>query len=407
MNSAATEYVVALLQDSLGLAEGALAPDLVPRELAELVVEAVKGSESSAAAEPLLEQRISNFLEEFEEVVLDRDGFFLRKARWPAGAPYAACLTHDVDNISKPLSHIIGIRERFSRADILLALLGLRSLYNNIAYVASLEEERRLRSSFFLLSASYNLSAISSLLNKLKDEGWDIGLHGDFGTYNSAEKMAAAVARFRAQTGLEPRGLREHFLQFDYGTSWGIINSQGFDYDTSVGNRNKLGFRLGLCTPFHPPDASWRPIQVLEVPLVLMDTTLWGYLKRTEEDGIKDFVCLKDKVARVEGLYTILWHQEALRMKGGRLYARLLDTLLGDGCYIGSGAAIARWWDERARSMTFNGNEFSMEGSPQGLCLRFKAKEERNLSLDGGRVEMKAADTTINTATGGFKLRVT
>lgn len=407
MNPDAEQYVVSMLCDSLGLAERVLTPDLVPRELAELLMDAVRGSEGSASAEPLVEQRIAGFLRDFEEVALDRDGFLLRKARWPAGVRYAACLTHDVDNISRPLGHIVGIRERFSSLDLLLAVLGVRSPYDNIDLVASLEERRRLRSSFYLLSSNYDLSTLSEKLRKLEDRGWDIGLHGDFGTHNSPERMASAVAKFKAQTGIQPKGLREHFLQFDYGQSWGIIDGQGFDYDTTVGNRDSLGFRLGLCTPFRPPDAGWKPLRILELPLTLMDTTLWGYLKRTEEEGMRDFISLKEKVDRVGGLYMILWHQEAVRMKGGRLYTRLLDALLRDGCFIGSGAAVTKWWNGRGLPMTFSGNEFSMDASPEGLCLVFKAKEERKLSLDGGRFETRSADTVMQTAAGGFRLKVT
>ena len=378
----------------------------MPSELGELIVAATKGGESLASEDPTLEMRVMGFLKELEEASLDEEGFLLRKARWPGGARYAACLTHDVDNISRPRSHIIAVRERFSTPDLLLALLGLKSLYNNIVYTASMEERRRLRSSFYLLSSGYDLEGIADTLRELQGLGWEIGLHGDFGTHDTHDNMAAAVARFKSQTRIEPRGLREHFLRFDYEKSWGIMDSLGFDYDTSVGNRDKLGFRLGLCAPFHPPGPDWKPRRLLELPLVLMDTTLWGYLKRTEEEGIRDFASLKEKVEGVEGLFTILWHQEAMRMKGGRIYPRLLDLLVADGCFAGSGAAITRWWLGRSRPMTLRGSEFAMEGSPDGLRLVFKAKEERKLSLDGGRMEIKSTGTTIDAPAGGFRLKV-
>ncbi|HUK75275.1 MAG TPA: hypothetical protein VLU99_05725, partial [Nitrososphaerales archaeon] len=254
MSPEAAEYVAAFLTDSLGLAQGALPPGQVPSDLAELLVAALSGREDSASDQPILEQKIQAFLGQFEEATLDRRGYLLRKARWPGGASYAACLTHDVDNLSRPMGHIVKIRGRFSAADFWLSLLGLRSLYDNLAYTAALEESRNLRSSFYFLSSNYDLSKISARVRRLSEGGWDMGLHGDFGTHDSAEKMAAAVAAFKEKTGLTPRGLREHFLQFDYAKTWGIIDAQGFEYDTSVGNRDRLGFRLGLCTPFHPPD---------------------------------------------------------------------------------------------------------------------------------------------------------
>jgi hypothetical protein len=406
VNPHTADYVAGLIAEDLGLPEGALAASMVPTDLAELVVDSVRGSESSASPDPIVEQRISGLSGELERSILDRDGFLLRKARWPGAAPYAACLTHDVDNISRPMGHIISVRDRFSSSDFLLARLGLRSLYNNLSYLSSIEDKRGLRSSLYLLSSNYDLSRISGALRRLQAKGWDIGLHGDFGTHDSAEKMAASVAKFRSGTGLDPRGLREHYLQFDYSVSWGIMDGQGFDYDSTVGNRDHLGFRIGLCTPFHPPGEDWKPMRILEIPLVLMDTTLWGYLKRSEEEGFQDFLGLKDKVARVEGLFTILWHQEALRMRGGRIYPSLLDALLGDGCFIGSGGAIASWWTARSRPLMGLGNEFRMESCPEGLCLRFKAKEERTLSVDGGKVELHGTDAMVRVDAGSFRLRV-
>src|SRR5208283_2040508 len=120
----------------------------------------------------------------------------------------------------------------------------------------------------------------------LHKKGWESGLHGDFGTHDSLEEMRKAVERLTEGIGLSPRGLREHYLRFDYAKSWQIMEESGFDYHTTVGTNDALGFKLGLATPFHPPDATWAPMRLLELPLSLMDTTLWGYLKKSEEEGM-------------------------------------------------------------------------------------------------------------------------
>ena len=72
-------------------------------------------------------------------------------------------------------------------------------------------------------------------------------------------------------------------------------------------------------------------MNLLELPLVLMDTTLWGYLKRTEEEGFADAMRMMKAVEEVEGLFTLLWHQEAVRMRGGRIYWALLDEIKAEG----------------------------------------------------------------------------
>ena len=400
MSQAVRAYAGAFVEESLGLAVGALDSFPLPSALVETITSAVKGDEKAASLDPTVEVAISVFAAEMERAEVERSGFFVRKARWPGNAPYAATLTHDVDNITRPRHHLIERRARFGTGDFLLALLGIRSVYDNIAYVASLERANGLRSSFYLLSSGYDLGKVSAKLRSLHRDGWDIGLHGDFGTHDSAEKFTEALSRLKSRTGVEPSGVREHYLRFDFGKTWEIADSAGLDYDTSVGNRDSLGFRIGISTPFHPPDASWRPIRLLELPLVLMDTTLWGYLKRTEEDGMSDFLSLKKKVAGVNGLFTLLWHQEAVRMRGGRIYPRLLDELKADRCFVGTGSQVAGWWRKREAPLTRSGQHFVMDDAPVSLCLLIKAKEELMVSVEGGVAQIDGKMGVV-TADGG------
>jgi hypothetical protein len=216
------------------------------------------------------------------------------------------------------------------------------------------------------------------MARRLSTSGWEIGLHGDFGTHDSEAEMRKAVARLKEGVGIRPRGLREHYLRFDFGKSWSVMEGAGFDYDTTVGNNDRLGFRLGLATPFHPPDQAWRRMRILELPLSLMDTTLWGYLKKDEDEGFADVMRSMAMVERVEGLFTLLWHQEAVRMKGGRLYWRILEELgRRNGVFVGTGLEIASWW--RAREVPLKvakGRNLVTLGTrvPEGLTLVLRTR---------------------------------
>jgi peptidoglycan/xylan/chitin deacetylase (PgdA/CDA1 family) len=273
-------------------------------------------------------------------------------------------------------------------------------LYNNIDLITDLEAKEGLRSSFYFLSKNYDLSALAGTARRLAGSGWEVGLHGDFGTHDSAEAMEDAVERLSSAFGSRPVGLREHYLQFDYGKTWEIAQSAGFIYDSTVGNRDRLGFRLGLCTPFRPPDSGWGQMKVVELPLVLMDTTLWGYLGRSEADGEKDFLRLLDQVSKVNGLMTLLWHQESVRMKGGRIYPRLLAALAGQDCYVATGERMARWWVERGRPLVADGATFRMDGAPERMVLIFKTKEKKAIVVDGGMLSTSTSGQTA-TASGG------
>jgi hypothetical protein len=315
-------------------------------------------------------------------------GHLALKSRWPNGASYAACITHDVDNIRRPFRHILSVRRRFSSADLLMAGLGLRSLYNNIALVARLEKERAVHSSYFFLTSNYDLGSMAAQLARLKRDGWEVGLHGGIGTRDSLVLMKEDIARFVKTLGYSPVGVREHFLQFDYARTWQIMEEAGFAYDTTVGTRDSLGFRIGLCVPFHPPAKDWNPMKLLELPLVLMDTTLWGYLKLSEEEGLKRTRDLVSLVSATGGLFTLLWHQEAVRMKGGRIYPRVLDDLVIGGAWVAKAGDVASWWNARAVALQRRGDTYVLSGQPPaGLCLEVFAREGLSPAVKGGAVE--------------------
>ncbi len=90
-------------------------------------------------------------------------------------------------------------------------------------------------------------------------------------------------------------------------------------------------------------------MNLLELPLILMDTTLWGYLKKSEEEGFGDAVRMMKAVEEVEGLFTLLWHQEAVRMRGGRIYWQPPRRDQGGGASSGAGRRYPRWWRARSR----------------------------------------------------------
>ena len=336
-------------------------------------------------------------------------GYFVRKARWPSAAPFAVCLTHDVDNISRPRGHIWRTRSRFSAPDVVGGLLGLIRLYDNVGLIASEEASRGFHSSFYYLSSSnYPLGAVKPEGERIRALGWEVGLHGDFGTHDSQEKMEEAISRFSETMGFRPTGLREHYLRFDFAKSWPIMEAAGFDYDTTVGTNDRLGYRVGLASPFHPPDGGWSPMGLLELPLVLMDTTLWGYLKRSEEAGYGDAVRMMEEVEGVEGLFTLLCHQEAVRMKGGRIYWRLLDEIARRGCFVGSGAEISRWW--RARSVPLlveRGKLIRLGGEPpRDLVLRLELAEGRTPRVSSGSIARRGGELLVRPEGPDFSLEV-
>jgi hypothetical protein len=386
-------YVLNFVEGSLGLVSGSLKPEVVPAEFVDEMSAVMRGSPPKDSTRPSVETRVKHFLALLERSALEETGFFVRKSRWPNAARLAVCLTHDVDNIERPMEHILKVKERFSKADFEKSMKGRLSLYDNIELIGKGEGAEGFRSSFYLLSSNYPLDKVKPAARKLHSKGWEIGLHGDFGTHDSELEMKRAVERLTEGVGIRPRGVREHYLRFDFRKSWSVMDGAGFDYDTTVGNNDRLGFRLGLATPFHPPDADWGPLRLLELPLSLMDTTLWGYLKKGEAEGLADVIRIMAMVEAVEGLFTLLWHQESVRMQGGRIYWRILRELhRRKSIFVGSGLEVARWW--RAREVPLKlakGGALITLGArpPKGLTLLLKTRPGTKVTVASGSVRKR------------------
>ena len=384
-------YAVTLVQESLGLPTRSLNDSDLPGSLVSEVESVMRGGEPRDAGRLLLEEMVSALLPGIDRESLESRGYFVEKERWPSVAEFAVALTHDVDNIHRPWEHVLKVQDRFDPHDLELAQRGRLSLYNNLGYIASKEKEAGLRSSFYLMSANYPLRGLRAESKRLVAGGWEVGLHGDFGTHDSLARMKRAVAAFRRGLGFRPRGLREHYLKFDYAKSWQVMDAAGFEYDTTVGTTDKLGFRLGLATPIHPPSPERQPRRLLELPLSLMDTTLWGYLHRSEEEGMRDVLRSLGAVRRVGGLFAHLWHQEAVRMKGRRTYSKVheaLGRMRGRG-FVGSGADVARWWRGREVALRATGNLITLGSPPpKGLTLSLGVRKGLKVRVTNGSIRM-------------------
>ena len=68
--------------------------------------------------------------------------------------------------------------------------------------------------------------------------------------------------------------------------------------------------------------------EIYEIPIGLMDADIFGRLKLGENEGWR-YILWKMGLAEKNGAkyFTILFHQESYKMRGGRLYRRLLEYI--------------------------------------------------------------------------------
>lgn len=176
---------------------------------------------------------------------------------------------------------------------------------------------RNWKHGYYLLNHPFLLE----LLQKIDSRGHRIGLHGSFETYKNEQLLSRQRAEL--QNICEELGIhqtinrnRQHYLQFDMGTTPAVMESAGLSIDSSGGYAEQPGFRFGTCHPFRMWDwQSGQPSAVVQQPLVLMECSVLSdtYMgKSYDEDTVALMLSFRDKCVRVGGVFSLLWHNSNL-----------------------------------------------------------------------------------------------
>jgi hypothetical protein len=147
----------------------------------------------------------------------------------------------------------------------------------------------------------------------LRKQGFGIGLHAGYHTFNDPLRLAEEKARLDAVLGETQYGGRQHYLRFRVPDTWRHWERVGFTYDSTMTYADHEGFRCGTCHPFRPFDVEQnRELLLREWPLIVMDTTLHRYRGLTPEQGEARILELAGRCKQVEGTFTLLWHNSSL-----------------------------------------------------------------------------------------------
>jgi len=311
-------------------------------------------------------------------------------ARWKDGARFAVVLSHDVDDITavsmteawrllgrarSPLSYAV----RRSLAQIARAWkrgTAADDPYWRFEKWASAEEEHGFRSTFFVfpprpahpheLDPNYRLDdairfegrmqPFADVLRALGERGFEIGLHASYQSHRSAEQLASERAQIEQATDLPVSGVRQHFLRFDRDATWSAQARAGFAYDSTLGYNEAIGFRAGIAAPFRPWDAARRaPSSLLELPLTVMDGTLFRTLILDGPQAARRTLDQLDMVEKVGGLAVLLWHPNGAdeqQFPGWwASYRDVLADLRRRSVWVGTGREIDAWWREREKKI--------------------------------------------------------
>ena len=198
-------------------------------------------------------------------------------------------LSHDIDSIHGSLLQdgFYTARNFHFRQFAKVVFTNLLSdpLWFNIDRIMKIESDYEFKSTFFWLvnkgkvdalmsNSDYNISEkkISNTIKNVEKKGWENGLHKSASTDSFDGELKKMPAKVIAN--------RYHYLKFNPHLDFKLIEKAGIKLDSSLGYVETFGFRNNFASPIRPFNFDERrSFEFIEVPLNVMDTTFFNYLK--------------------------------------------------------------------------------------------------------------------------------
>jgi hypothetical protein len=230
--------------------------------------------------------------------------------------------------------------------------------YWTFDFIMDIEKRYGFNSSFYFMIGgnsqydnNYNIKdkRVVKLIDRIIDQRFEAGYHGSFNSYNDLSLMskeACLAGKFNKNTKY---GCRQHYLRFGVPYTWRYQEASGFLYDTTVGYADNTGFRCGICHPFKPYDLHEdRVMNIWEIPLVVMDDTLYSYLALTKEKALFEIEYFFNEIKKHNGVFTFLIHNSSFAnhssLEWEKVYPEILKTIYeNNGKGINGREVIDKW----------------------------------------------------------------
>lgn len=297
---------------------------------------------------------------------------YIRDISWREDGRFAVSLSHDIDywdywdadTLRSTLRY--NLRTFWERPlnasyKIIGHLLHKKLCYNNIRNLEKLlsrELEMGVSSTWFILARTDfpdkrqnyigDIVARTQLTGLLSQQ--DVALHGSPDSAFNPSVLNKELETLR-ELGFNPTGFRTHYLHFDYQKSFTNLEAAGIKYDCTLGYWENIGFRAGISFPFYPFNIKEnRPFRVLEIPLIVMDTTLHSpkAMNLSYYAGNRALKRLIDVAATYQSHISLLWHNTTFDPidypMWGHLYWKTITRALNKQAWVTSLNDIYEVW---------------------------------------------------------------
>jgi len=170
-------------------------------------------------------------------------------------------------------------------------------------------------------------------MHTIHQRGHEIGLHGSYSTYKNSNQLKVQITLLRKVLEMEnidqqEIGIRQHYLRWSTPETARFIDDAGLTYDTTLGYADYAGFRCGTCFEYPLFDLQKRQqLKLRERPLVLMESSVLDdcYMGLNIESAEKYMLQIKNSTKKVNGNFTLLWHNSYFDgLESPKLYKRLI-----------------------------------------------------------------------------------
>ena len=279
---------------------------------------------------------------------------------YPEEKKFAVCMTHDIDNVY--YSRLRVIYSSFKYLQKLQIKNAMRMVFNNTHKkwnvlwnfndIMNIEKKYEAKSSFFFLALKedeqdfrYRIENLEYEIGNIVDNGFEVCLHGGQSAYNDLDVIIEEKQRLEKISGERIIGYRNHYVMFKVPDTWEMLSKAGFEYDATFGYADMVGFRNGMCHPYFPFNLiTNKEINILEIPLNIMDTTFDEYLPFDINGQWEIIKYLIDTVEKYNGVISIIWHNENMIGDKLKLFEKILDYCYKKNAWITSGEEIWNFW---------------------------------------------------------------
>ena len=232
-------------------------------------------------------------------------------------------LSHDVDwRFEGPSKeHILKRKDRFDKK--LFDTSSTHNLYRNFSEYMEIEEKYNIKSTFFFRTQyeNGNYEDYEDDIKNLIKGNWEIGLHTDPLSIDDINKIKKEKKNLEKIANTKIYGNRVHYLSNNKQLPK-KLSELDFVYDSS-NKKNKFNITTN--------DMGFSQINgIIEFPVTLMDAYLFSYMNISEEKIISIVKKTLNSCRQLNSdfnIISILWHDNVLKMKGGRMYPKILEFL--------------------------------------------------------------------------------